>query len=257
MGFSGFSNDRRRRSGTYNPGEPSLAPGKRTLVEQHYTPLAVDQRIGARAPSASVPEPVPTAQNTSGSCDDGDTQPMAPPRVDESPTREATRIGTEDTHTPEWKLHGEFRWQISWLTDGRRGWIVQEIANTFSGTYNKFGDQITNDTTMTTPRFFEAWEVNEHGKITGSLGRTRNEDTWGRARMPYGSKGAWSITGTVYWTPVDPVLSGFSSGEVRDSGTLLSSTSAPAKLSRPLHTRSARGVWDSSHPKPTHAGEVR
>jgi hypothetical protein len=168
---------------------------------------------------------------------------------------DATSIATSDLFAADWKPHGQFKWWIKWTTNGTKGWIVQRIVNTYSGT-DSAGTAITNAAVGVTPSYYEAWEVDASGGITGSLGATGNRDRWERPSQGNGSKGAWSMTGTVYWTSEDPAKSGFTSGGVGNAGSLLSSTKAPAKLSAAFATRSADGKWDSTGATPTHTGHA-
>jgi len=169
---------------------------------------------------------------------------------------DATSASTSDLSAAAWTDHGVFKWWIKWVTDGTSGWIVQKITNTYSGT-DGAGKAITNATVGVTPSYYEAWEVDAAGGITGSLGATGNRDRWERPGQGASSKGTWSMTGEVYWTAEDPAKSGFKSKAVANAGTLLSSKSAPAKLSGLLLTRTADGAWDSTGKTPTHTGTAK
>jgi hypothetical protein len=159
---------------------------------------------------------------------------------------DATSITTSDLLAPQWNDYGQFKWWAQWVTDGKKGWIVQQINNTYSG-FLSDGTAITNATVPATPSYYEAWEVSAGGGITGSLGGTGNRDRWERRRMPPGSNGSWSMTGTAFWTAKDPAASGFTSPSgIPDAGDLLASKSAPPGLSGALLTRNAYGAWDSS-----------
>jgi hypothetical protein len=158
---------------------------------------------------------------------------------------DATRMKTSNLSAPAWKDYGEFKWWISWDTDGTSGWIVQRIDNVYSGSLAD-GTAITNATVGAEPSYYEAWEADSKGVITGSLGGTPNRDRWERPRMPAGSKGNWGMTGTVHWTSKDPQNSGFASGKVANAGTLLSSKTAPASLGSALLTRTAQAMWTST-----------
>ena len=155
----------------------------------------------------------------------------------------ASTMSTANLAGPQWNNNGEFRWWISWATDGTSGWIVQKIENTYSGT-RADGSAITNASVGATPLYYEAWEVAANGTITGSLGATGNRDRWDRPNLgALGSQTSFSMTGTVYWTNSDPAASGFRSRAVRNAGSLLSSTSAPAGIGSPLLVRRAHGTW--------------
>jgi hypothetical protein len=157
----------------------------------------------------------------------------------------ATSITTSDLSAADWQNNGFFKWWIKWVTDGKSGWIVQKIENTYSGT-RADGTAITNASVGVTPTYYEAWEVASNGTITGSLGLTGNRDRWERPALgPLGSTLTFSMKGTVYWTATDPATSGFTSGGVTNAGSLLSSTSAPTGIGSPLLVRSAAGMYGS------------
>jgi hypothetical protein len=103
----------------------------------------------------------------------------------------ASTVGTADLAAAAWKDQGEFKWWVSWSTDGSAGWIVQKITNTYSGT-KKDGTAITNASVGAVPAYYECWAVDKDGKITGSLGKTGNRDKWERPALGEGSKGSWS-----------------------------------------------------------------
>jgi hypothetical protein len=155
----------------------------------------------------------------------------------------ATSVSTSDLSAAAWRNSGEFKWWIKWITDGTKGWIVQLIENTYSGSLAG-GGAVTNASVGVTPSYYEAWEVDNAGTITGSLGGTGNRDRWERPNLgALGSTTTFSMKGTVYWTTKDPAASGFTSGGVPDAGTLLSSKSAPAGIGPSLLVRNAAGSW--------------
>ena len=156
----------------------------------------------------------------------------------------AVSISTSDLSAAQWMNSGQFKWWIKWTTSGTNGWIVQNIANGYSGTLAD-GSPISVASVGATPSYYEAWAVDGGGGITGSLGGTGNRDRWERPSLGAGSQGNWSMRGTVYWTAADPAQSGFTSGGVRDAGSLLSSTTAPAGIGSPLLSRGAFGAWHS------------
>lgn len=160
----------------------------------------------------------------------------------------ATSISTSDLSAADWQDNGFFKWWIKWVTDGKSGWIVQKIENTYSGT-RADGTAITNASVGVTPSYYEAWEVASNGTITGSLGGTGNRDRWERPALgPLGSTLTLSMKGTVYWTATDPATSGFTSGGVANAGSLLSSTSAPTGIGSALLVRNAFGSYSSAGP---------
>ncbi|HEX3762700.1 MAG TPA: hypothetical protein VHW23_28590 [Kofleriaceae bacterium] len=165
----------------------------------------------------------------------------------------ATKSGTTDTEAAMWKDHGAFRWAVAWTTDGTSGWIVQKITSTYTGT-RKDGSAITLASVGTTPSYYEAWAVDNSGKVSPAVGATN--DIWARGSKGDGSKGTWSIKGDVHWTSSDPAKSGLTPGGVANAGILLSGTSAPAGLSGVLQTRHADGAWDSTKTPATHTGSA-
>jgi hypothetical protein len=62
----------------------------------------------------------------------------------------ATSISTSDLSKPRWNNNGQFKWWIRWATDGKSGWNVQRIDNTYSGT-RADDTPITNETIGVTP----------------------------------------------------------------------------------------------------------
>jgi hypothetical protein len=239
-------------SGGSAGGASEAAPGKRTLTEslgaEAEAPASASRApstIQAAASSEPAAAPSPRGEVAGdGGSEDGDLG------------GDATKMSTGDLQAATWKDHGAFNWWIKWSTDGTSGWIVQKITNTLSGT-RKDKSAITLSSYGIVPTYYEAWEVDKDGGITGSLGATPNRDKWTRGSRGDGSKGTWSMTGNVYWTPTDPAKSGFTSGGVVNAGSLLASTSCPKDLSAELLTRSANGAWDSTAEEKTHTGKAK
>ena len=243
------------RGGDIAGGGREAGPGKQTLVQQAYA------EAPARASSASTADSAMAAGgDRAGECEEpiGGEDAERPSRSTSTDGGvlsggDASSISTGELAAPDWKPHGQFKWWIRWTTNGTRGWIVQRIVNTYSGTDGS-GTAISNASLGVVPSYYEAWAVDASGAITGSLGATGNRDRWERPSLGNGSRGSWSMTGTVYWTHADPAASGFTSGGVTNAGSLLSSTSAPAGLSAVLTTRRANGTWNSTSATPTHTG---
>lgn len=170
--------------------------------------------------------------------------PAAPSPPANAPASPAKSISTSNLSAPDWADFGEFKWWVKWITDGKSGWIVQHLTNTYSGSLAD-GSSLTDQKLGLEPSYYEAWEVAADGTITGSLGGTFNRDRWERPHLE-GSTGSWSMVSTVHWTPTDPQKSGFASGSVPAAGSLLSSKTAPADLSASLFNRGAYGAWDST-----------
>lgn len=236
-------------SGGSGGGAGEATAGKRTLTESLGAEAAPVSRaptmIQAAASGEAAVSPAPHRESAGdGGAEDGDLGGAA------------STMSTSDLQAAAWSDHGAFNWWIKWVTDGTSGWIVQKITNTLSGT-RKDKSAITLSTYGIVPTYYESWEVDKDGNITGSLGGTPNRDKWTRGSRGDGSKGTWSMTGNVYWTPTDPAKSGFTSGGVVNAGSLLASTSAPKDLSAELVTRSANGAWDSTAEQKTHTGKAK
>jgi hypothetical protein len=219
------------------------APGKTTLVEQ------LQATMPAQPAGAAVAQPAPRAATqisftgapvmTGGL--EGSGLGVAGDGIELGGN--ATKSGTKDTEAAAWKDYGAFRWAIAWTTDGASGWIIQKVTSTLAATA-KDGTPITLASIGTTPSYYEAWAVDDKGKVSPSAGATN--DIWTRNSKGEGSKGSWSMKGEVYWTASDPAKSGLTSGGIPNAGILLSGTSAPASLSGVLQTRHADGIWDAT-----------
>jgi hypothetical protein len=217
-------------------------PGKKTLVEQLQSTMPAQ-------PGSAEAQAAPRAATQVSFAD----APVAPGGVEGGGLGaasdhlelggDATKSGTKDTEAAAWKDYGAFRWAIAWSTDGTSGWIVQKVSSTLNATA-KDGSAITLASIGTAPSYYEAWAVDDKGKVSPAVGSTN--DIWSRNSKGEGSKGNWSMKGDVYWTSSDPAKSGLTSGGVRNAGILLSGTSAPAGLSGVLQTRHADGKWDAT-----------
>jgi hypothetical protein len=143
---------------------------------------------------------------------------------------------------------GEFSWYFNWVTNGRSGFLVQEIINT----YNAKDCTGAADTSIApTPHFYEAWGIDAKGKIDPEIvtPHGRVNDHWNRPARPDangnpGSQGDWSITGKAYLTgSLDPAAS-FTVGAVPDAQQLRSTVTRPNNLGSPLLNHRAGGIWD-------------
>jgi hypothetical protein len=143
---------------------------------------------------------------------------------------------------------GEFIMLLNWFTNGRLGYIVQEITNTYEC---KDCSGAVDSSDGPTPHFYEAWEVDAKGTVTPNVvsPHGRVNDKWSRparteANQTPGSQGEWSITGKVYWAPIlDPAAS-FKVGAVYDAHDLPSTTIRPNNLSKLYKEHRAAGKWD-------------
>lgn len=168
----------------------------------------------------------------------------------EAVTEEARKISTEDVWPQKYKpcddnFPPEFLWKVNWITNGRNGFIVQEISSTVHA-WSCDGKPISSPTHFT-PRYWEAWNVDGLGRMTPN-----SEDTWLRWGF-FNSRGNWSATGKVYWvTTLDPAAH-FATGKVPEAGKILLSTTTPPKhLGASLQNRRAAGKWECCGNKKTH-----
>jgi hypothetical protein len=159
------------------------------------------------------------------------------------------RISAKDLVGPTWNPNGHFDWGIEWETSGRNGWIVQEVVSDYR--FENAGGAVAYGFT---PRYWEAWPVDDAGKATPV--DHRGNDDWIRSDKGADTKGHWSMRGTVYWTDTDPATQGFAERGVREAGDLLATTSAPTGLGVPRDFRYAQGHWDSTVDKPYHDGSA-
>jgi hypothetical protein len=162
------------------------------------------------------------------------------------------RIFTNTNSGPSWNDHGHFDWKVGFSTNGRNGWIVQKIENTYRAD-DKSGNPLAG--AKPTSEYWEAWAVNAAGNVTPNIGP--DNDYWIRPNKGVNSQGHWSMTGKVYFTTKDPSNRGMTPGGVRDAGILLSGTTSPGWLGIPRLHRYAQGTWDSTVAIPTHTGSAR
>ena len=204
---------------------------------QNNAPPTISAVTSAKAQSAEIHALVSQRKATAGQVADGSKRKLL--------GGDNSSCSTNDLSPANWRDNGRFEWMVGWVTDGTSGWVVQRVVNTYSGTDGN-GDAINNASVGAAPSYCEGWAVDESGNVTGSGGDGGNDDTWARPDMGEGSRGNWSMAGTVYWTATDPALSGFTLGGVDNAGSLLAGTSAPADLSGPLLNRFADSEWDST-----------
>ncbi|HLW32766.1 MAG TPA: hypothetical protein VKX40_10930 [Aequorivita sp.] len=161
-------------------------------------------------------------------------------------------ISSTTNSGPTWNNHGHFDWRVGLSTTGRSGWLVQKINNTYRAE-DAAGTALGG--AAPTSEYYEAWAVDASGNVSPNVGV--NNDYWIRPNKGTGSKGHWSMKGKVYYTTVDPTLSGFTPGGVADAGILLSSTTSPGSLGIARLHRYAQGTWDSTGTTPTHTGSAK
>ena len=153
-------------------------------------------------------------------------------------TRAATSVRATNVRPPRFLPCGGFDWAIDWVTDGRNGYLVQEIVS--------FTDSRLSDGTPTAEsqaaHFWEAWRV----QIDGSVHGARPNDTFRTGLAPppdevFATQGTWQIVGNVHW--VDQLEPGFNVSAVPQSN-LLATTTQPSNLGSVLFARQVGGRWD-------------
>lgn len=157
----------------------------------------------------------------------------------------AKTVSATTNSGPTWNANGAFDWRVGFTTSGRSGWLVQKIENALEGT-DSAGKAFTK--ALPTPMYWEAWAVGADGKVTPAVGA--NNDYWIRPTRGASSKGSWSMKAQVHFSTTDPATQGFTAGGAKDSGILLSTTSAPAGLGSVLLNRTADGSWDGTGDAP-------
>src|SRR5262245_28851313 len=103
------------------------------------------------------------------------------------------------------KPWGEFSWPIQWETNGRDGYIVQEVRSVESiwncdpeRTPYKETDPYAKETALP-PHFWEAWSVNKDGRFFPDKGDPYyGGDNWTRPARP-NTSGNWEVSATVHW----------------------------------------------------------
>jgi hypothetical protein len=135
---------------------------------------------------------------------------------------------------------------ISWNTDLRDGYIIQECVNGDSITRCADGQRLG---APNTPHYWEAWHVDAAGNISDG-----NADTWFRGARP-GTSGWWTFDSNVFAHsgPLDPAW-GFRRNSVGTAGVLLATTTGPDrdKLYGPSLTRHKGGTWNCCKGANTH-----
>ena len=151
-------------------------------------------------------------------------------------------VVTPATHSPA----GQFNFQVGWNTNGRDGFIVQELTNTMN-VQRCDGSNVAN--TGIDPHYWEAWRVNSSGQSRPNLGAVN--DIWFRTRRP-NTQGNWTMDANVFFVSSLDAAAKFTTGAVGNAGDLQSTTTAPSNLGSSLLTRHAGGVWDNCNGNNTH-----
>jgi peptidoglycan hydrolase-like protein with peptidoglycan-binding domain len=132
---------------------------------------------------------------------------------------------------------GGFERKMDWVTNGRNGYLVQEITRTRKVT----GCDGSEHADSGDAHFWEAWRVQEDGGIHPHSGGAH--DRWQQNSVP-DSKGTWSIKGDLHFVEqLDPAAK-FSPFGSEFAGGLYSTTTAPSNLGPVLLTNSSGESWD-------------
>lgn len=153
--------------------------------------------------------------------------------------------------------HAMFRWDVTFTTSLRNGWLIQRLDNTWNETLCG-GAAHPNPPTA---RYWEAWWVDSTGTVqlptsTATPPTTSAtpgfHDRWQRG-IPAGTRGSFTMNARLYTTLRLPA--GFGVGSVADAGALPSTTTAPTSddLGLVEATRSASGNWDGCPPPAVNA----
>jgi len=159
-------------------------------------------------------------------------------------TTSATTITTTDVQKQDFQPCGDFIWAINWNTDGRNGYIVQEITQVVH--VNACDGTPAPDFTPRPAHFWEAWRVQTDGSVHGS----EPNDTFSPGLNIVEHGGTWKITSKVFW--VDTLETSFRFGAVDQAGGLLSTMAQPGNLGPVLLTRGVAGQWDCCNGNSTH-----
>lgn len=236
------------------PATPARAPSALLRLQQAAGNRAVARLLtrGGLDPDAPEPDEIDEAAPELGG--------LVRPLEDVGLARQGTpgaappapRITVGRQSGPTWTPHGGFDWRVSFATNRRSGWIVQEITNAINVT-DAAGAAV--DTSAVVPHYWEAWAVDGTGKITPSAGKVH--DMWIRPARGTNTKGSWSMAAKLHFTTTDPATQGFTAGGVSNAGILLSTTTQPTGLGPVRRWRGAHGRWDDNAATPVaHTGST-
>jgi hypothetical protein len=208
-----------------------------------HPPLDVDGRIG--------PATTRTISDALGAAGSAALRDQV--RVDHTVTASTNGPVVRTVPTPA--AHGQFRLNASLNTTLRRGWIIQELRNT----WNEVLCGGTAHPGPPTPHYWEAWWVTDAGavRIPTSLATPPTHtapavahDVWTRG-LPAGTRGTFTMDASLFTALTLPA--GFAIGGVADA-IALPSTAAPPGGADGLGTvqgrRRASGSWDGCSPGP-------
>ncbi|HHM04514.1 MAG TPA: peptidoglycan-binding protein [Gammaproteobacteria bacterium] len=161
------------------------------------------------------------------------------------PPGSAIHISTVDKTPPRFDPctndlgYGKFIWEVTWRTNARNGYIVQEMASAQQGEFCTGGPDA--GVAPGAPLFWEAWRVQQDGTVHPPPGR----DTW-QVPVPPAHRGTWQLTGRVFFVAQLDPAAGFKTGNLAapQAGTLYATAQRPAHLGPVLMTRHAAGRWD-------------
>lgn len=140
---------------------------------------------------------------------------------------------------------GEFIRKFNWTTNGRNGYLIQEIRS--SRSLQDCADADLGDDTAAN-QYWEAWRVREDGDVLPRFGGVN--DTW--ARPAAAGRGSWSLTGDVFFVEQLDPAAGFSPLSDTLAGQLNSTRTKPSNLGKRVFTHSAGGRWDCCGSVKTH-----
>ena len=209
--------------------------------QDSHPPLVVDGRIG--------PATTRTISDTLNAVGSAALRDQV--RVDHTVTASANGPVVRTVPTPA--AHGQFTLNASLNTTLRRGWIIQELRNTW-------GEVLCGGAahpSPPTPHYWEAWWVTDAGavRVPTSLATPPTHaapavahDVWGRG-LPAGTRGTFTIDASLFTALTLPA--GFAIGAVADAVALPSTAAAPGGadgLGTVQGRRRASGRWDGCPP---------
>jgi hypothetical protein len=212
-----------------------LALGVAAWQDSH-PPLTVDGKIGA-ATTRTMAEALGAA---------GNAALRDQVRVDHTVTASADAPVVRNVPSPA--AWGVFTLNASLNTTLRRGWIIQELRNTWN---EALCGGVANPNPPTL-HYWEAWWVTDAGAVRVPTSLTTPpthaapavaHDVWQRGLAP-GTSGTFTMTGRLFTTLTLPA--GFAIHAVPDAGDLPSTAAAPAAdaLGTVQGRRSASGRWN-------------
>jgi hypothetical protein len=171
-------------------------------------------------------------------------------------------VTTSDVFPPTFNacpVQPSFRWDVSFNTSMRSGFIIQDVRNAFNPVHCDVTPYVG---PRPTPRYWEVWQVDANGVVTPSVGATNDMWRLGLCHHAAGpprcankdSRGTWTKSGTFFTVLHLPAAVGFAVGNVPDAGILQSTAVAPNPddLGVVAGSRQIGGTWDCCPPANTH-----